>query len=223
VWQEIDSGRACIVDGDLQDFFGSVDHKTLLTLLAQPHLDSVPKAAETKTSCRGSSRMTSFTFCVSSIIAARLSSYEARIWLYTFLGNPHDIPRDPGPGQARISLTLPEAKVNAAAVYLRCSPVQLCAVLRGERCRTSIGMTAVVPHVIACGSAVLKSMTPQSVGNRLSVPSKPAASVLQQDEPLQLQADVLVVVIFVSVILLVMTSLLFISHKKKNDKTAGLK
>jgi hypothetical protein len=30
VWQEIDSGREWIVDGDLQDFFGSVDHEKLL-------------------------------------------------------------------------------------------------------------------------------------------------------------------------------------------------
>src|SRR5499433_1716054 len=35
VWQEIDSGREWIVDGDLKDFFGSVDHEKLLTLVAQ--------------------------------------------------------------------------------------------------------------------------------------------------------------------------------------------
>src|SRR3954470_21945118 len=35
VWQEIHSGREWIVDADLKDFFGSVEHKKLLTLVAQ--------------------------------------------------------------------------------------------------------------------------------------------------------------------------------------------
>ena len=35
VWREIESGREWIVDADLKDFFGSVDHEKLLTLVAQ--------------------------------------------------------------------------------------------------------------------------------------------------------------------------------------------
>ncbi len=35
VWKEIESGREWIVDADLKDFFGSVDHEKLLTLIAQ--------------------------------------------------------------------------------------------------------------------------------------------------------------------------------------------
>ena len=35
VWNEIQSGREWIVDADLKDFFGSVDHEKLLTLMAQ--------------------------------------------------------------------------------------------------------------------------------------------------------------------------------------------
>src|SRR3989454_2362108 len=35
VWKEIQSEREWIVDGDLKDFFGSVDHEKLLTLVAQ--------------------------------------------------------------------------------------------------------------------------------------------------------------------------------------------
>ena len=35
VWKEIESGRERIVDADLKDFFGSVDHEKLLTLVAQ--------------------------------------------------------------------------------------------------------------------------------------------------------------------------------------------
>ena len=35
VWREIQGGREWIVDADLKDFFGSVDHEKLLTLVAQ--------------------------------------------------------------------------------------------------------------------------------------------------------------------------------------------
>src|ERR1700675_602416 len=35
VWKEIQSGREWIVDADLKDFFGSVDHAKLLSLVAQ--------------------------------------------------------------------------------------------------------------------------------------------------------------------------------------------
>jgi RNA-directed DNA polymerase len=40
VWKEIQSGREWIVDGDLKDFFRSVDHEKLLTLIAQRVADS---------------------------------------------------------------------------------------------------------------------------------------------------------------------------------------
>ena len=39
VWREIDSGSEWIVDADLRDFFGSVDHEKLLTLVAQQVAD----------------------------------------------------------------------------------------------------------------------------------------------------------------------------------------
>ena len=35
VWRELDSGSEWIVDADLRDFFGSVDHGKLMTLVAQ--------------------------------------------------------------------------------------------------------------------------------------------------------------------------------------------
>jgi retron-type reverse transcriptase len=40
VWKEIQSGQEWIVDGDLRDFFGSVDHEKLLTLVAQRVADT---------------------------------------------------------------------------------------------------------------------------------------------------------------------------------------
>jgi RNA-directed DNA polymerase len=39
VWKEIQSGQEWIVDADLRDFFGSVDHEKLLTLVAQQVAD----------------------------------------------------------------------------------------------------------------------------------------------------------------------------------------
>jgi group II intron reverse transcriptase/maturase len=40
IWNEIQSGSEWIVDADLRDFFGSVDHEKLLTLVAQRVADS---------------------------------------------------------------------------------------------------------------------------------------------------------------------------------------
>ena len=40
VWKEIQGGREWIVDADLKDFFGSVEHEKLLTLVAQRIADS---------------------------------------------------------------------------------------------------------------------------------------------------------------------------------------
>ncbi len=39
MWKEIQSGREWIVDADLKDFFGSLDHEKLLTLVAQRKAD----------------------------------------------------------------------------------------------------------------------------------------------------------------------------------------
>jgi RNA-directed DNA polymerase len=39
IWKEIQSGSVWIVDADLRDFFGSVDHEKLLTLVAQRVVD----------------------------------------------------------------------------------------------------------------------------------------------------------------------------------------
>ena len=39
VWKEIQSGSEWIVEGDLKDFFGSVNHEKLLALVAQQIAD----------------------------------------------------------------------------------------------------------------------------------------------------------------------------------------
>jgi hypothetical protein len=65
--------------------------------------------------------VTTFTLRVSDSLAATLSSAKMRASLDTFLGQPHPLPWDPGPGHQRISLTLADTSVVAAAAYLRCS------------------------------------------------------------------------------------------------------
>jgi len=65
--------------------------------------------------------METFTFRISESLARRLSSAQMRDWLGEFQRQPCQLPADPGPGEARISLTLPEAQVRAVAGYLRCS------------------------------------------------------------------------------------------------------
>jgi len=65
--------------------------------------------------------METFTFRIPESLAARVSSAEMRTWLGDFLRQPYHLPADPGPGGARMSLTLPEALVQAVAGYLRCS------------------------------------------------------------------------------------------------------
>jgi hypothetical protein len=165
--------------------------------------------------------MTTFTLRASSVMAACLSSAKTRTWLDAFLGEPHDILQDPGPGQARVSLTLPEAEVKAVAAYLRCSPSSALRRLAGERLRTSSPMTTPAPHVIAPRPATLKSMTPQSpAGTRPPAPARTTALTPQQDNKLRFQGEALVAVVFVSMILLLMAWFLFVSRKKKANKTA---
>jgi hypothetical protein len=65
--------------------------------------------------------MATFTFRVPDSLAEYLISSQMRIWLEDFLREPHALPSDPGPGDKRVSLTLPQDSVEAVSAYLRCS------------------------------------------------------------------------------------------------------
>jgi hypothetical protein len=65
--------------------------------------------------------VTTFTLRVSDFLAANLTSATMRASVDAFLWQPHPLPTDPGPGYERISLTLTETSVGAAAAYLQCS------------------------------------------------------------------------------------------------------
>ena len=66
--------------------------------------------------------MATFTLRVPALLADSLRSAEMRSWLEDFIRKPHTLPPDPGPGDERISLTLPEPLVNAVSAYCACSP-----------------------------------------------------------------------------------------------------
>jgi hypothetical protein len=65
--------------------------------------------------------MTTFTLRASEALTGQLSSAEMRSWLEEFLRQPHPLPRDPGSGFGRVSLTLLDGPVNAVAAYSQCS------------------------------------------------------------------------------------------------------
>jgi hypothetical protein len=66
--------------------------------------------------------MTTFTLRSSGSLAEHLSSAKMRRCIAEFLDRPHALPPDPGPGEDRISLTLPGESVRGLAGFLRCSP-----------------------------------------------------------------------------------------------------
>jgi|SRR4029077_5289157 len=64
--------------------------------------------------------MRTFTLRASNELAASLSSAEIRSWLDDFVRQPHALPIDPGSGNGRVSLTLPEGTVNSVAASCQC-------------------------------------------------------------------------------------------------------
>ena len=65
--------------------------------------------------------MNTFTLRVSGSLAEFLNSGQMRSWLEEYLHAPHGLPHDPGPGDERVSLTLPQDLVEAVSGHLQCS------------------------------------------------------------------------------------------------------
>jgi hypothetical protein len=63
-----------------------------------------------------------FTIRLPDSMAGQLGSAEVRDWLGDFLRAPRQLPDDPGSGDFRVSLTLPEELVRSLAAQLGCSP-----------------------------------------------------------------------------------------------------
>ncbi len=66
--------------------------------------------------------MTTFTIRIPYGMAGRLRSSDVRRWLADFSSRPVSLPADPGPGDFRVSLTLPENQVLDFAASLRSQP-----------------------------------------------------------------------------------------------------
>ena len=66
--------------------------------------------------------MATFTIRLPDSMVGQLSSAEVRNWLSDFLRAPGELPDDPGSGDFRVSLTLPEQLVLSLAARLGCSP-----------------------------------------------------------------------------------------------------
>ncbi len=65
--------------------------------------------------------METFSFRLPTGWAARIDSATVRAWLADYLRQPGPLPPEPGPGDARVSLSLPRRPVKVLAALLDCS------------------------------------------------------------------------------------------------------
>ena len=91
--------------------------------------------------------MTTFTLRAPVALTGRLGSAEMRCWLEEFLRQPHTLPRDPGSGHGRISLTLSDSTVKAIAAYSRCSVSSALRRIAAERVGAPAASPSQVPQV----------------------------------------------------------------------------
>jgi|SRR5580692_1963316 hypothetical protein len=62
-----------------------------------------------------------YTLRATTALGGQLTSGQMRTWIAEFLRRPHPLPADPGAGEYRISLNLPNESVRDLAGLLRCS------------------------------------------------------------------------------------------------------
>jgi hypothetical protein len=113
--------------------------------------------------------MTTFTFRVSDSLADRLSSAQMRSWIAEFLRQPHPLPRDPGSGPARVSLTLPDDAVRAVAGHLGCSASEALRRLVADAVGPSVGVVSAKSRV----AVDLPSWMPQEAQARVRPAPRP--------------------------------------------------
>jgi hypothetical protein len=145
--------------------------------------------------------VTTFTIRISDSVAAGLSSGKMRASLDAFLRQPHPLPHDPGPGPERISLTLTERSVNAAAAYLQCSASSALRRIAIERLGVPRPATP-VPSVF-----LLSTPAPTSILQKTPNPAPTAhrTETVQQDSASQGKAVVGALIQF-------LFSVLFLGH-----------
>jgi hypothetical protein len=92
--------------------------------------------------------------------AARQSSARMRSWIAEFLSEPHSLPPDPGPGEGRISLTLPGESVQALAGFLECTPSEALRRLALKATQPSRAVRAAQRHLAATSEVWAQSADP---------------------------------------------------------------
>ena len=111
--------------------------------------------------------MTTFTLRVSDSLAARVNSAQMRDWLDVFLRQPLPLPHDPGPGYERVSLTLTENSVHAAAAYLKCPISSALRRIAIERLGAPRPPAAPVPRFLSPGMPTTVSTSKQADRDRI--------------------------------------------------------
>jgi hypothetical protein len=92
--------------------------------------------------------------------AARQSSARMRSWIAEFLSEPYSPPPDPGPGEGRISLTLPGESVQALAGFLDCTPSEALRRLALKATQPSRAVRAAQRHLAANSEVWAQSADP---------------------------------------------------------------
>jgi hypothetical protein len=163
--------------------------------------------------------LTTITLRVSDSLASYLSSSQMRSWLDAFLRQPHLLPADPGPGDARVSLTLDQSAVDAVATRLRSSKSSALRQIAAEHLKAQSPLAAQAPRPILAGP---RAPTNSTVGGRRAWPhpSTTREAQIRQDRPSPEKAMAAALIQFLLSILSVDIWLFFVSRKKKPGKAA---
>jgi len=79
------------------------------------------KRAASYDKCKEERHSMTYTLRTTTPFRGQLSSGQMRSWIAEFLRRPHPLPADPGAGEYRLSLNLPDESVRDLAGLLRCS------------------------------------------------------------------------------------------------------
>jgi hypothetical protein len=104
--------------------------------------------------------MTTFTLRLTAPLAQHVNSARMRSWVAEFLNEPHSLPPDPGPGEGRISVTLPGESVQALAGFLHCTPSEALRRLALKATQPSRAVRAAQRHLAATSEVWAQSTDP---------------------------------------------------------------
>lgn len=162
--------------------------------------------------------MTTFTLRVSDSLAAGLNSAQMRDWLDAFLRQPHPLPHDPGPGDERVSLTLTENSVHAAAANLKCPASSALRRIAIER--LGIPRPAVAPVLLVLDPGMPTTVTPGRQADRDRIPGARGPGTIPQNRALNGDEMAGALIQFLLCVLL-LGGWHFLNFSKKKDAKAA--